>query len=52
MAGLHVTKLSLSDMRVVVYGSGSAGTGIADQVAGAIATESGKFREDAAKHIW
>ncbi len=52
MAGLHVSKLSLADMRMVVFGSGSAGTGIADQVAGAIATEGGKSTEEAAKQIW
>ena len=52
MAGLHVSKLSIADMRMVVFGSGSAGTGIADQVVGAIATESGKSREEAAKQIW
>lgn len=52
MAGLHVSKLSLTDMKMVVFGSGSAGTGIADQVTGAIAEESGKPREEAAKQIW
>ncbi|KAL8725029.1 MAG: hypothetical protein Q9181_006567 [Wetmoreana brouardii] len=52
MAGLHVSKLRLTDMRLVVFGSGSAGTGIADQVRDAIATESGKSEEEAAKQIW
>ncbi len=52
MAGLHVSKISLTDMRMVVFGSGSAGTGIADQFTGAIATESGKSREEAARNIW
>lgn len=31
MAGLHVSKLKLKDMRMVIFGSGTAGTGIADQ---------------------
>lgn len=52
MAGLHVSKLKLEDIRMVVFGSGSAGTGIADQVRDAMATESGKSKEDAAKQIW
>ncbi|KAL8735408.1 MAG: hypothetical protein Q9166_000953 [cf. Caloplaca sp. 2 TL-2023] len=52
MAGLHVTNLKLTDMRMVVFGSGSAGTGIADLVRDAIATDSGKPEENAAKQIW
>ena len=52
MAGLRVSKLSIKDMRMVVFGSGSAGTGIADQVVGAMAAKSGKSREEAAKQIW
>jgi len=52
MAGLHVSKLKLKDMRMVVFGSGTAGTGIADQVRDAIATDSNVSKEDAAKQIW
>lgn len=52
MAGLHVSDLKLTDMRMVVFGSGTAGTGIADQVRDAIATDSGKSKEEAAKQIW
>lgn len=52
MAGLHVSKLKLSDMRMVIFGSGSAGTGIADQVRDAIAADSNKSKEEAAKQIW
>ncbi|KAL8717298.1 MAG: hypothetical protein Q9225_005446 [Loekoesia sp. 1 TL-2023] len=52
MAGLHVSGLKLTDMRMVVFGSGSAGTGIADQVRDAIVTESGKTAADAAEQIW
>jgi malate dehydrogenase (oxaloacetate-decarboxylating) len=52
MAGLHVNKLKLTDVRMVVFGSGTAGTGIADQVRDAIATESGRSKEEAAKQIW
>ncbi|KAN0093474.1 hypothetical protein V8E51_016658 [Hyaloscypha variabilis] len=52
MAGLHVSKLKLEDMRMVVFGAGTAGTGIADQVRDAIAADSGKSKEEAAKQIW
>jgi malate dehydrogenase (oxaloacetate-decarboxylating) len=52
MAGLHVSNLKLEDMRMVVFGSGTAGTGIADQVRDAIAADSGKSKEEAAKQIW
>ena len=52
MAGLHVSKLELKDMRMVVFGSGTAGTGIADQVRDAIAADSNVSKEDAAKQIW
>lgn len=52
IAGLHVSKLKLTDVRIVIFGSGTAGTGIADQVRDAIATDSGKSKEDAAKQIW
>ncbi|KAI9899251.1 hypothetical protein N3K66_005712 [Trichothecium roseum] len=52
MAGLHVNKMKLSDIRLVIFGAGSAGCGIADQVRDAIATESGISHEEAAKQIW
>ena len=52
MAGLHVSKVALKDMRLIVFGSGTAGMGIADQVRDAIATESGKTPDEAAKQIW
>lgn len=52
MAGLHVSKLKLEDMRMVIFGAGTAGTGIADQVRDAIAADSGKSKDEAAKQIW
>jgi len=52
MAGLHVSGLKLKDMKLVIFGSGTAGTGIADQVRDAIATDGDISKEDAAKHIW
>jgi malate dehydrogenase (oxaloacetate-decarboxylating) len=52
MAGLYVSNLKLADMRMVIFGSGTAGTGIADQVRDAIAADSGKSKKEAAKQIW
>jgi malate dehydrogenase (oxaloacetate-decarboxylating) len=52
LAGLHVSNLKLKDMKLVIFGSGTAGTGIADQVRDAIATDGGISKEDAAKQIW
>lgn len=52
MAGLHVSKQKLSDLRMVVFGAGTAGVGIADQVRDAITAERNISKEDAAKQIW
>lgn len=51
-AALHVAKLKLKDLRIVMFGAGTAGTGIADQIRDAIAVESEKSKEDAAQQIW
>ena len=51
MAALQVTKTKMADLRVVVFGAGSAGTGIADQIRDAIAVESRKSTEEAGKQI-
>lgn len=52
MAGLHVNGQKLTDIRMVVFGAGSAGVGIADQVRDAIATEGSISQAEAAKQIW
>lgn len=52
MAALHVTGDKMADLRVVMFGAGTAGTGIADQIRDAIAVESGKSKKEAAKQIW
>ncbi|TEA13201.1 NAD-dependent malic enzyme [Colletotrichum sidae] len=52
MAALHVSKQKLADLRLVIFGAGSAGVGIADQVRDAIASEGGISKEDASKQIW
>ncbi|KFA48962.1 hypothetical protein S40293_02503 [Stachybotrys chartarum IBT 40293] len=51
-AALHANKEKLSDIRMVIFGAGSAGVGIADQVRSAIATEGNISEQEAAKQIW
>lgn len=52
MTALQVSQVNLEDVRVVIFGSGTAGTGIADQIADTIATETRKSKTDASKQIW
>ncbi|CAG7947988.1 unnamed protein product [Penicillium salamii] len=52
LAALEVSKVQLEDVRVVIFGSGTAGIGIADQIAETIATETQKSKDDASKQIW
>ena len=52
MAATHVSKIKMKDVRIVCYGAGTAGTGIADQISKAIAVESEKSQEEARKQIW
>lgn len=52
LAALNVSRVKLADVRVVIFGSGSAGMGIADQISDAIATETGRSRPDASMQIW
>lgn len=52
LAALEVSKVRLEDVRVVIFGSGTAGTGIADQIAETIATETHKSKDEASNQIW
>ncbi|KAI9749474.1 MAG: NAD-dependent malic enzyme, mitochondrial [Lichina confinis] len=52
LSGLYITRTPLTDLRVLVFGAGSAGTGIADQIRDAIATHTLKSKEDASKQLW
>lgn len=52
MSGLHVSNVKLANMRTVIFGSGTAGIGIADQVRDAIGIEAEKSKEEASKQIW
>ncbi len=51
LSGVIVTETPLADHRVVVFGAGTAGVGIADQIRDAI-VESGFTREEACRRIW
>ncbi|KAK5992597.1 NAD-dependent malic enzyme [Cladobotryum mycophilum] len=52
MAALHVTGKKLKDIRLVIFGAGSAGAGIADQVRDAMAVEGHASHEESSKQIW
>ncbi|KAJ5404949.1 Malic enzymeNAD-binding [Penicillium sp. CMV-2018d] len=52
LAALQVSQIKLEDVRVVIFGSGTAGTGIADQISDTIATETRKSKDEASKQIW
>lgn len=52
MAAFKVNGVKWDEARFVMFGSGTAGTGIADQIKDAIATETGKSKEDAGLQIW
>ncbi|BFZ64700.1 NAD-dependent malic enzyme, mitochondrial [Saitoella coloradoensis] len=51
MAAMIVTKQKLGEQRIVVFGAGTAGTGIADHLVAAMVFE-GKEVEEARKQIW
>lgn len=52
MAAFKVSGIKWDEARFVMFGSGSAGTGIADQIQDAIAQNTGKPREEAGGQIW
>ncbi|KAK6344717.1 NAD-dependent malic enzyme, mitochondrial [Orbilia javanica] len=52
MSAIWVSKVELKDIRMLVYGAGSAGTGIADQIRDAMVEIGGMDREAATKQIW
>ncbi|MGY6023500.1 NAD-dependent malic enzyme [Streptomyces spinosirectus] len=51
LSGVRVSRMPLPDHRVVVFGAGSAGMGIADQLRDAMVAE-GLTREEATARIW
>ena len=51
-AAIHVAKLKIDELRIIMFGAGTAGTGIADQIRDAIAVESKKSPKEATKQIW
>ncbi|MCW9733669.1 NAD-dependent malic enzyme [Avibacterium sp. 20-15] len=51
ISGLKVTKQTFAEQRLVVYGAGTAGTGMADQISAAM-ERNGLSREEAQKRVW
>lgn len=51
-AAVGVTKSTLSDQRVIVFGAGTAGMGIARQIRDAMVLQDGTEKGDAAKRFW
>ncbi|KAK5070997.1 NAD-dependent malic enzyme, mitochondrial [Lithohypha guttulata] len=52
MAAAKLSDIKLGDLRVLSYGAGSAGTGIAEQIAAAVANNAGISKEDAKKQMF
>ena len=51
ISGLKVTKQKFAEQRLVVYGAGTAGTGMADQISAAMQRE-GLSRDEARRRVW
>lgn len=51
ISGLKVTKQTLAEQRLVVFGAGTAGTGMADQIHAAMVRD-GLSEEEATSRIW
>ncbi|MFD1518946.1 NAD-dependent malic enzyme [Pseudonocardia yunnanensis] len=51
LAGIRVARTSMSDQRVVVFGAGTAGVGIADQIRDAM-VRAGADQEKATRQVW
>jgi malate dehydrogenase (oxaloacetate-decarboxylating) len=52
MAAFKVNGTKWEDARFLMFGAGSAGTGIADQIKDAIVQNTGKPIEEARQQIW
>ena len=52
MSACKVTKSELEDQRIVVFGFGTAGLGIADGIRSALMSEGGLTSEEARKCFW
>jgi malate dehydrogenase (oxaloacetate-decarboxylating) len=51
LSAVKVTSVRMREQKLVVFGAGTAGVGIADQIAGAMVRD-GASREQAAAQVW
>jgi malate dehydrogenase (oxaloacetate-decarboxylating) len=51
LSALHVTKVPLSDQRIVIFGAGSAGVGVADTLRAAL-VQNGLEESEARRRFW
>lgn len=51
-AGLHVSHVRLQDARVVIFGCGSAGVGVADRIVASVAVETQQSMAETSKQVW
>lgn len=52
MSAMKVANVKYDDLRVLLFGAGTAGTGIADQIKDAIAVSTNRSTEEAGTQIW
>lgn len=52
MTALKISGVDWKDARFVMFGAGTAGTGIADQIKDAISLQTSKSKEEAGRQIW
>lgn len=51
LAGIHASKIPLNQQRIVIFGAGTAGVGIADQICAALQRQ-GLTEKEAYAHFW
>jgi malate dehydrogenase (oxaloacetate-decarboxylating) len=49
---LQISHVALQNVRVIIFGAGTAGIGIADQITDQIANQTGKSVEEASQQLW
>ena len=52
LAALQISHVALKNVHIIIFGSGTAGIGIADQIVEAISNETRIPVKEASKQIW